>query len=544
LTGLAGKKSTDKSRDEDGNNSIRKKSAVDITKWSERALDSYNRLHDVVLNNLPGIWPTLEFALSVKSILNIKGCNLPFAGVILGPPSSLKTATIQLFRGYRYSFYTDSFTSKALVSHNSGVDEKKLKQIDMLPKIKNKLFLTPELAPIFASRDEDLLQILGTLTRIADGQGYESDTGSQGHREYAENIMFAWIGAAVEVPYKVHRHLAVLGPRLYFFRLAREVHSEDEYLYYCMNVSDNFTERLDRIRYALYEYLAFFELHPAIEESEDDGIPPKIPFTGKSTEGTADRETIDRYLIKLAELLARLRAIVPTWYTRDTQGSDYGYSIAIVEEPNRAITQLRNLARGHALSQGRDYITIEDDIPLLIKVVLSTASIERSSIFDILIANDGVLSTSQICEYLNTTQPTALRTMTELKAVGLVDMYEGTGYHNREMKVSLKPEFNWFLTARFQELRAGVDCKEKYPPHRASGLHNLLYESSVINKIIRSDTSVLRGGENSLQSVTSDISGEGESIHRCPYCNYNTTSRFYYRCHLCDKHGMEWEYTK
>jgi hypothetical protein len=75
----------------------------------------------------------------------------------------------------------------------------------MLPKIKNKLFLTPELAPIFASRDEDLLQILGTLTRVADGQGYESDTGSQGHREYAENIMFAWIGAAVEVPYKVHK---------------------------------------------------------------------------------------------------------------------------------------------------------------------------------------------------------------------------------------------------------------------------------------------------------------------------------------------------
>jgi len=75
----------------------------------------------------------------------------------------------------------------------------------------------------------------------------------------------------------------------------------------------------------------------------------------------------------------------------NTQGSDYGYGIAIVEEPNRAITQLRNLARGHALSQGRDYITIEDDIPILIKVVMSNASIERSLIFDILIANDGVL---------------------------------------------------------------------------------------------------------------------------------------------------------
>ena|SRR6058998_923493 len=79
--------------------------------------------------------------------------------------------------------------------------------------------------------------------------------------------------------------------------------------------------------------------------------PPKIPFTGKSPEEASEKENVNMYLIRLAELLARLRAVVPTWHTRDTQGSDYDYGIAIVEEPNRAITQLRNLARGHALSQ-------------------------------------------------------------------------------------------------------------------------------------------------------------------------------------------------
>lgn len=482
---------------------------TDTSGWSEKTREKYNRLHDVVLDNLPGMWPILEFVLSVKSILNIKDCNLPFAGIVLGPPGSLKTATIQLFRGYKYSFYTDSFTAKALVSHNSGVDENKLRQIDMLPKIKDKLFLTPELAPIFASKDEDLLQVLGTLTRVADGQGYESDTGSQGHRGYSEHMMFTWIGASVEIPFKVHKHLAVLGPRLYFFRQPKEVHTEDDYLFYCREISDNFTERLDKIRFALYEYFAYFELHPNIEqqqleevvederEDEDDDdnevegdakekrkrngktkaktkqviIPPpsKIPFTGKYPEEAAERETIDIYLIRLAELLARLRAVVPTWHTRDTQGSDYGYGIAIVEEPNRAITQLRNLARGHALSQGRDYITIEDDIPLLIKVVKSTASIERSLIFDILVANGGELTTIEICQFLNTTKHTALRTMTELRAVGLVDVIEDSGYHNMETKMCLKPKFFWFLGPRFRELEDGngkekIDCEEKCPP--------------------------------------------------------------------------------
>ncbi len=530
--------------------------------WSENTRQKYNRLHEVVLDNLPGMWRILEFALPVKSILNIKDCNLPFAGILLGPAGSLKTACIELFRGYKYSFYTDHFTAKALVSHSSGVDEKKLKDIDMLPKINNKLFLSPELAPIFASKDDDLLQVLGTLTRVADGHGYESDTGAQGHRGYSEKMMFAWLGAAVEVPHKVHKHLAVLGPRLYFFRLPREEHTEEEYLYYCQNVSDHFNERLDRIRYALYDYLAYFELHPNIEQEpvrmEDEVIedqtgdgdgddngngkrkrkvktkvvippPPKIPFTGKAPEEIADKDTVDRYLIKLAELLARLRAIVPTWYTRDTQGSDYAYGTAIIEEPHRAITQLRNLARGHALSQGRDYITVDDDIPLLIKVVMSTASIERSLILDILIASNGTLTTSEICSYLNTTKPTALRTMTELKAVGLVDKYEGD--NNTETRIELKSEFGWLLTDRFEELKSR---KEKNTPETrcnfSPNLQNLLYESNIMSKVSSLTSMCVPGGENSLREVTNDMR------FCCKYCDFKTNDQSQYDHHTVKKH--------
>jgi hypothetical protein len=115
-------------------------------------------------------------------------------------------------------------------------------------------------------------------------------------------------------------------------------------------------------------------------------------------------------------LLAKLRGAVPTWETKDTQGSEYAYSIATIEDCSRAITQLKNLAKGHALSQGRNYITLHD-IPLIVRVVLSTASLERVTIFDLLISNKGKLTTSRITASLNTTNPTARRTMTELKAL-------------------------------------------------------------------------------------------------------------------------------
>ena len=77
-----------------------------------------------------------------------------------------------------------------------AVKKEALAKIDMLPKIKNKLLLTPELSPTFAKKDDDLIEILGILTRVLDGHGYESDTGAHGHRGYNEPMMFVWIGAA------------------------------------------------------------------------------------------------------------------------------------------------------------------------------------------------------------------------------------------------------------------------------------------------------------------------------------------------------------
>src|SRR5206468_9563855 len=131
----------------------------------------------------------------------------------------------------------------------------------------------------------------------------------------------------------------------------------------------------------------------------------------------------------------------------------YSHSTTNIEEPQRAITQLRNLARGHALSQGRTYITIQD-LPLVIKVVLSTASLDRVNIFDLLIAHKGTLSTSIIKKSLNTYHKVAHRIMAELKAVGLVGFSESE-VQTEEKEISLNNEFDWFLSDEFNELRQG-----------------------------------------------------------------------------------------
>lgn len=94
--------------------------------WSyEELQQKYENLKAVTLKNFPNIWFGLEFALSIKSIMNIKGINLPFIGILLGAPSSMKTFIVELFRKYdKYTLYTDEFSPRALVSHNSGLKER------------------------------------------------------------------------------------------------------------------------------------------------------------------------------------------------------------------------------------------------------------------------------------------------------------------------------------------------------------------------------------------------------------------------------------
>ncbi|MDN5846508.1 MAG: hypothetical protein L0H53_09575 [Candidatus Nitrosocosmicus sp.] len=444
---------------------------ISYEKWQNTLLAKRYSLKEIIDYLIPELWEPLEFALTIKFILNIKDCSLPFSGIILGPPSSFKTAVIELLRGYPNTFYTDSFSPKSFVSHNTAVSLEQLQKIDLLPKIQDKIFLSPELSPVFAKREEELNELLGIITRVLDGHGYESDSGAQGHRGYNKKMMFVWIGAAVEIPRKVHKLLGTLGPKIYFFRLKTYPKSEEYYLKQIQDENSNngFKQKIDDIKKVLWDYLNWFDICPiAMKDSHGnikvpwhnelnayDDNSSKKPF-GKSI----DDQNAIRIIIRLSKLLAVLRGVVPTWETKDHQGSDYAYTFPTIEGPSRAIEQLKNLAKSHALTEGRNYITMEDT-PLLIKVVLSTASKERVIIFDYLLQRNGLVETPDIEEHLMITKPTALRTMTEFMVLGIVkkiELGEGGGYdgsivRQQLIQYKLDPTFDWFLSAEFKSLR-------------------------------------------------------------------------------------------
>lgn len=348
---------------------------------------------------IEGLGHPLEFVLSVKSILNIDDITLPFAGIVLGPPSSLKTVAIEMLRERKIrSVYLDKFSPKSFVSHSSTTKREELRDVDLLPRIKDQVLLVPELAPIFAAKDDEIIDNLGILTRILDGNVFTSASGVHGLRGYEGEYNFMLLGAAVDIPYKVYKYLSTLGPKLYFFRTngskksARTLKEQIK--------KNDFVQRRNAIKEAVLDYLKWFDYHPTAEYKSNL---PKVKWD-PSRDDDATIEKIAKYAI----LLSHLRAYVPTWETKDSgsQGLNYHYGLAQIEEPDRANQQLYNLARGHALFLGRNYI-IPDDLALVRAVVFSTAVAERVRAFRILVAQNGTVEVGDLASSLNVTLPTA-----------------------------------------------------------------------------------------------------------------------------------------
>jgi hypothetical protein len=419
----------------------------------------------------------LDFVLAIKSILNIEDITLPFMGIVFAAPSSMKTKVIEILRKWYYSYFIDKFTAKSFVSHSATVTKEKLNNVDLLPRIKDKIVLTPELSPLFTGKEEDTKEQFGIITRLLDGNGLETESGVHGKRGYYGDYMFTWIGAAVDIPHSVYKFLSTIGFKIYFLRLPRSDVTTDDLVDQILS-EKSFNEKMRDIEKILLDYLNWFEIYPL-----------SIGFHNVAKvewDKTKDDRKAIKIIAQLAILLAHLRGNVVVYKSSDredfihlitvpsvasviggervgvnnnynstatTHSEGFIHSLPTIEDPSRANQQLYNLARGHALSYGRNYIT-EDDIPLIIKVVLSTASIERVLILDLLIAYKGTLTTSQITTAMRMSNNTAKRTMTEFKGLELVTMERiNNDYSNSEYKIIFNKKFEWFLSEEFSKLR-------------------------------------------------------------------------------------------
>jgi len=207
-----------------------------------------------------------------------------------------------------------------------------------------------DLTTLFSLRDEKVKKILGDLQSVYDGE-FVKATGTLGVQKYTTrfSLLACVTPAALD---KHHSYMGRIGSRFLFYRLPGLTPRERDSGFTVSWKSVDRRERLTEFRNLVAQHVREL-LHSSVE---------------MQAETPDQRELLER----LAGMLAAGRADIQR---RKVQTSEKQWSYEIddvqIEEPWRALQQLRNLARALARIHGRNCVT-EHELELLRRVVLSS----------------------------------------------------------------------------------------------------------------------------------------------------------------------------
>ncbi len=283
--------------------------------------------------NFPDLWTYAEACASTIAVLLIKDV-APLVLVLQGAPAGGKTTTLNFFKGFPLSHATDKFSPRAFVSHVAQKSEQELAKIDMLPRLKGKVLITPDLTTLFGAKAEDLAETFSILTRVLDGQGLTIDSGVYGSRGYSGDYMFSWIGATTPIPHKVWDLFGNLGARMYFMQIQSKTRTNEDYVAALMD--KNYFKKAEECNQATSRFLKGIWTAERIEWKSSEDSP----------------ELLDK-VVQLAKIVTRLRGKINVSVKEENGKEETYFSSALIEEPDRCMQILYELMRGHAILQGR-----------------------------------------------------------------------------------------------------------------------------------------------------------------------------------------------
>ena len=147
-------------------------------------------VEDAVNSFYPGLLPAAKCGLAVVCSMAFKDRTKPIAVMFESPSGFGKSAVVQMFFPItnpdgtsiagRYTYRCDKFSPKSFVSHAANVSSGALKDVDLLPKLKNKTLVTKEMAPIFRGREQEMEENFSTVIAVLDGKGLMTNSGTKG----------------------------------------------------------------------------------------------------------------------------------------------------------------------------------------------------------------------------------------------------------------------------------------------------------------------------------------------------------------------------
>jgi hypothetical protein len=400
---------------------------------------SFGMWEAMVKQNFPNLVFPAELALSIITQVLIQDISNPFALVLMGAPSSGKTTVTNFFTHIEnITYVSDKFTPHAFVSGAANQKEENLNSIDMLPRIRHKMLIARDLAVIFSKREEELTELMGLLTRALDGEGLTIDTGTHGSRGYTGDYLFMLLGASTPIKPRIWRIMGGLGSRIFIYRMNGENKTEE-----------TLAGQLGGYDFKLKE--------KAVNKTTKDFL---FTLWSKYSEGLDWKRENDPADLKLAistmaSLLARLRGVINFWSDDpNSQQSSGRYKEPNIESPDRINQLFYNLARGHALAQGRLQIT-EDDLRVVLEVAIDSPPTMRSKLFRKLLDMNGTMTRREIATAFDCTDTTVAKYVDELIDLGVCiqkpTLNDSVG--RPEHCITLAERWKWFLGDQCKRIR-------------------------------------------------------------------------------------------
>jgi len=396
------------------------------------------------------LWTAVDLALATCATLLLAENTNPTAVILVGGPSTGKTTVATMFEGVMVCMKadgpliplcerSDKFTPASFVSQAANLTAQQLAGVDLMPKIKDKVLLTPELAPIFRGDDDTLTSTFSTVTRVLDGQGLITHSGTHGRRGSSEPHLFAWIGCTTPLPERAWRIMGQLGSRLFFLLLETSAGVEKVEDLLKIGTGIPYSARLKACKAAVGEFLrALFEEHKGIRSV--------------SWDASRDEEDARRWLTRCAMVLAAMRSVP----VQERDESKRVYRPGDQEAPYRALAVLTNVSRGRALVHGRHGVTM-DDVPLIVRVALSSMPSEPGALLRAAISSKtGSLTVGDVKAVLGTkSAETARDRMRYMDALRVMEFHEeGTG---KAATLRFRPDWEWCASPEFRTLLDGEE---------------------------------------------------------------------------------------
>jgi len=378
--------------------------------------------------NYPLLLPSLKVSLAACVGLVFSDKVKPLSLILENPSGRGKSTVVETFfplykKMQDHVYRSDVFTPKAFVTSAANMTEVARQKIDLLPKIKDKFFVTKELAPIFRGDKKVLIEMFKILIAVLDGKGFKTDTGLA-NRGYDGQIIFNWLGATTPLPRQLFRLMSQLGTRMLFYETPVVDFKEDDLLAYAKrdDISDAATISNRAVNRFVIE---FFKKHPVRS------------LKGSSVAiSTAHRERI----VKLADFLVRARSEVN--YER-INGSWLPTGVSPSEGPHKVIDYFKEIARSLALIHERNAVNDDDIAQIRHIAISSTPSHLRPMIWELeRIGKFDTTRAVKLCQVSDTTIND--RYAEELNLLGLIE--DPQGQQGVTKTYELSRAFAWLKT--------------------------------------------------------------------------------------------------